>query len=274
MDPRKQLEFEYAARLNTSDAVTRRQLYGEAYSRVGELREFKSDRPEDRTAGTSKDLVEQLARLLDRDEDVLEIGCGRGYTCMMLASHVRSIAGTDVSEPALDEARAVLAQRGIRNASIENVTAFDLREHFGARRFSSAISIEVVEHLHPEDAEEHFRQVHDLLRPGGKYMIVMPSRLDGPHDITREEYPGMKRAIGFHLNESTYGEVVAALRRSGFDRFASFQRLPWHGRPTVCVPVPLIRLFEAAYATWRPLPLRPPRKLSKLIQIQLVAYRR
>lgn len=274
MDRCKQLEFEYAARLNKSDAATRRRLYGEAYTRVGELREFKSERPEDRTAGTSKDLVEQLAALLGPDEDVLEVGCGRGYTCMMLAPHVRSIVGTDVSDPALDEARAVLAKRGIRNATIENVSGLDLREHFGARRFSTAISIEVVEHLHPEDAEEHFRQVHDLLKPGGRYIIVMPNRLDGPHDITREEYPEMKRAIGFHLNEATYGEVVVALRRSGFDRFASFQRLPWRRRSTTRLPVQVNRVFEVAYAMLRPLPMRPPRKLSKLIQIQLIAFRR
>jgi predicted SAM-dependent methyltransferase len=80
----------------------------------------------------------------------------------------------------------------------------ELVERFRPQSFSLAVSIDVVEHLHPDDAREHVKQVFQLLRPGGRYMIFMPSRLDGPHDITAQEYPDAKRALGFHLNESTY----------------------------------------------------------------------
>lgn len=271
MHPAKRLEFDYADRLRKASANERRALYAEAYAEVGALRTFRSERPEDRTAGTSKDLVEQLAQLFRPDEHILEVGCGRGYTCMMLAPHVGSITGTDVSAPALTEARELLRQRGLGNAAIEDVSALELRDRFGARRFDAALSIEVVEHLHPDDAAEHFRQVFDLLRPGGRYAIVMPSRLDGPHDITREEFPAMQQALGFHLNESTYRDVVRALRAAGFRRFRSILRIPGRRSNRIaCVPAAASMLFEAA---WQRLPMLRRRRLARLIEIRLVAIK-
>src|SRR5687768_7321048 len=103
MDRCKQLEFEYAEKLRNSDAPTRKVLYPEAYNSVSSLLVFSSERPEDRTAGTSNELVDWMAQFIGPQENVLEVGCGRGYTCLKLAPHIRSIIGTDVSEPALAE---------------------------------------------------------------------------------------------------------------------------------------------------------------------------
>jgi len=268
MDRCKELEFEYAKKLRNSDAVTRKGLYPEAYNSVGSLRTFSSDRPEDRTAGTSKELIDWMAQFIGPEEDVLEVGCGRGYTCLKLAPRVRSIIGTDVSEPPLAEARAVLQRAGIVNATIENVSGYELIPHFAPGQFDSIISIEVVEHLHPDDAAEHMRQVYALLRPGGKYLTMTPNRLNGPHDVTREEYPHMKRAIGFHLNESTYGEMVALMKRIGFRRFRSFQ--PTHGRAgerkALALPAEVNQLCETLYGAGLRL-----HALERLMEIRLVA---
>lgn len=245
MEKWKRLEFDYAAKLRSADAHTRRSLYAAAYSEVGKYRVFRSSDPEDRTAGTSKDLVSQLRQFLKPTDRVLEIGCGRGYTCMMLAPHVRSIVGTEVSEPALVEAREVLAQRGIGNAHIVDISALDLVDRLPGQRFDAAISIDVVEHLHPDDTTEHLCQVFQLLEPGGRYIICMPNRLDGPHDITREEFPSAKAAMGFHLNESTYGDIVRTMRDIGFSTFHSFR--PFAGR-TIVMPAAINVAFEAIYS--------------------------
>src|SRR5690242_19197294 len=102
-----ELEFDYARRLRASSREERKTLYAEAYSQVSKARmeAFTSADPECRTAGTCKELVATLAPLCRLDDRVLEVGCGRGYTCWQLATLVREMVGTDVSAPALAEAR-------------------------------------------------------------------------------------------------------------------------------------------------------------------------
>jgi SAM-dependent methyltransferase len=275
MEEWKQLEFEYAKRLRESPLHERRALYAEAYDRVSVLANarFESDEPEQRTAGTNLANVQAVARLADTTDDVLEVGCGRGYTCLKLAPHVRSIVGTDVSSPVIDEARALMEAHGVFNVAIEKVGAFDLSDRFGESAFSLAVSVDVLEHLHPEDAREHLEQVFRLLRPSGRYMIFMPSRLNGPHDITMEEFPSRKEPLGFHLNESTYGALSREMRRIGYRRFRS---LVWTKRADeslarlVTVPLAGSLAVESAH---RVLPRRARKPLERLLRIRLVAMK-
>ena len=276
MEDWKKLEFEYAKRLRESNTLERRMLYAEAYTKVSELsvQRFRSDTPEDRTAGTSKRLVSCLSRIFCPTDTVLEIGCGRGFTCLMLAPHVESIVGTDFSESSLSESKEVLSKRGVTNVEIRHVSAYALAEDFDRESFSAALSIEVVEHLHSEDAEEHLRQVFDILKPGGKYVIVMPNRLTGPHDVTREEFPEARHPLGFHLNESTHEEMIEMMRGMGYNRFRSFVHV---NKPTkvdswpIYMPCQLSVFCERLY---RVLPgfLRL-RTLQRLMSIRLIAHK-
>lgn len=268
MEKWKELEFEYAAELRSVDAAAREDLYGEAYSSVAAHRTFKSIAPEDRTAGTSQLLVQQLRRFIAPSDEVLEIGCGRGYTCMKLAPHVASIIGTEVSEPSIREARALLVEHGLTNASILNVSATHLLSAFPEKKFDTAVSIEVIEHLHADDAQEHLRQIFFMLKPGGKYILTMPNRLNGPHDITREEYPSEKKALGFHLNESTYTDMIRVMSAIGFSSFYSFRSLRSIGIGSLTLPAfvnvameDLFQKFGGFFA-------------EKFLSIQLVAHKR
>ena len=224
MEPWIELEVEYARRLREASAEERRTLYAEAYSRVGALRmaSMHAEAPEHRTAGTYPALAERLASFCRPSDRVLEIGCGRGYTCLKLAPHVRSIVGLDVSAPALEETRAVLLENGIENVELHGYDAQGLTAHFEPSSFDKAISIELIEHLHPEDCRDHYRQVYEVLRPGGQYFIVTPSRVNGPHDISREVDPQQSDPIGFHLNETSFADIRVELRRAGFRRLRMF----------------------------------------------------
>ena len=163
--PFQSLEIHYDRRLREANSFERINLYNEAYSTVSNLRikELKTNDPEARTAGTSKQLVQLLSQLLDEHDDVIEIGCGRGYTCLMLAPYVRSMVGTEVSESSINESKQVLSHRKIKNVDIKQVSASELIDSFGETEFNVCISIDVVEHLHPDDAEEHFKQVFHIL---------------------------------------------------------------------------------------------------------------
>lgn len=158
---------------------------------------------------------------------VLEVGCGRGYTCLKLAPHVHSIVGVDVSGSALQEAEALLRDRAVTNARVLSAAGDELVGAFGSEAFDAVIWIDVFEHLHPEDALEAVHQIHPMLRPGGVAITVTPNRLFRPHDITRELFPAATEPLGSHLNGTTYTDLVRVLRRAGFDRFRTLRTLSW-----------------------------------------------
>jgi SAM-dependent methyltransferase len=247
-----ELEFDYARRLRASNREQRKALYAEAYSEVSKARmaAFTSADPETRTAGTSKGLVATLAPLCRRDQRVLEVGCGRGYTCWKLAPHVREIVGTDVSAPALAEARELLSSHGITNAQILEADGEELTARFGTEAFDLVLSIEVYEHLHRDDGLAHLREVYSVLKPGGSYVVVTPNRLNGPTDVTCVVYPESRECLGFHLNETTNKELIADLQAAGFSRFSSVlpltRKVP--ALPDIWYPARLCAWAEA----WHP----------------------
>jgi ubiquinone/menaquinone biosynthesis C-methylase UbiE len=196
--------------------------------------------PEKRTSGTSLALIRTLSRLCSREDHILEVGCGRGYTCLNLAPKVGSIIGLDISQLALKEATALIEQNKIENVTFKFGLADELLSSFGEEVFDKVISIAVLEHLHPEDAQKHLIEVHSVLKPGGKYIIVTPNRLTGPHDITRTLYPKSKTPLGFHLNELSGKELRENLIASGFNRVQSVLPLSFK------LPIPLDLVFPSS----------------------------
>jgi hypothetical protein len=70
-----------------------------------------------------------------------------------------------------------------------------------------------MEHLHPDDAVEQLGNICASLRDGGKYLCITPSRLLGPHDVSKHFD---KVATGFHLKEYLYRGLVPLFKCAGF----------------------------------------------------------
>jgi hypothetical protein len=70
-----------------------------------------------------------------------------------------------------------------------------------------------MEHIHPDDATEQLGNIHRALAPGGRYVCVTPSRLCGPHDVSKYFD---QEARGFHLKEYSLSEVAVLMRGAGF----------------------------------------------------------
>lgn len=261
------LELEYAQRLRTSNRQARKSLYGEAYSVVSaEVMKLLPAEPEQRVSGTSRLLVETIRRHCGAEQKVLEIGCGRGFTCLCLAPHVGTIVGTDVSTTVLAEATELLRGNNVTNAEIIRLGADELTTKFPPDTFDTAISIDVYEHLHPEDAAEHLKQALLVLKPGGRYILVTPNRLTGPHDMTRLVDPEAVEAKGFHLNETTGHELVDSMRRLGFCGFRIVPPRFWTSRRWRGISLPFVfqQGLETVYGR-----LRRPGRLKRRIAGQL-----
>jgi len=197
------LEIEYGKKLRESTKKERRRLVPEAYDAIFRLRwgEVETSTPEKRTAGTNRRLVKALIMLCKHDDRVLEVGCGRGYTCLKIAPYVRSIVGIDASKSNIEETRDLLLKHNITNFQIYHTLADSLPKYFTPQSFDKIISIDALEHLHPDDYLTHLSDAFEMLRPGGYYIAVGPNRLTGPHDVTRIVYPDATEPMGFHLNE-------------------------------------------------------------------------
>jgi len=223
-------EREMAHRIRHATREERLSLYGEVYDTL-----YKSfpDHPGLAKRNTAermqqlRPLFERIRPLLTPDSLFLEIGAGDCLLAYQVAQVVKKVYALEVSAekvaappPELDNFELVL---------------FDgFHFPFPGATFDIAFSNQVLEHLHPEDALEHLQQVYRLLKPGGRYICIVPHRFTGPHDISRYF---TEEATGLHLKEYTYHELAAMFHQVGFAKIRGLIRRRW-------VPVGYLTLLE------------------------------
>jgi SAM-dependent methyltransferase len=151
--------------------------------------------------------MQLLARLLDKKKLFLEIGPGDCALAFHVAAFVRHVYAVDVSTTITRAAHAP-----------EN---FSLLFSDGSTLPVPPNSIDIiysnqlVEHLHPDDVDDHLTSILGALAPGGVYLCITPNRLNGPHDISRYFD---SEATGFHLREYTIAELSSLFKRAGFSK--------------------------------------------------------
>ena len=159
-------------------------------------------------------------------------------------------------------------------ASFEFVQHCELADRVPAGSVDVALSCHLVEHLHPDDLPDHLAEIHGLLAPGGVYIVVTPSRLYGPHDVSRyfSDQP-----IGLHLREYLHADLASRLRRAGFHAVGAIRDL---GTRPSRVALAVISVFERALDTLparlrRTLAARVPREapFRPLEQVKLAAFK-
>lgn len=199
----------------------RGELYEEFYSKLLKLygrnaeKGFKLD---DRIK--MKDLQVTLFGKELKNKSIIDFGCGEGCFLMNLQRNLpnKSLTGVDVFIP-----ESLEKHEGI------NFIAADITNFRTEEKYDVAFSDNVIEHLHPEDAFMHIKSVFKALKPGGKFILVMPNKLFGPADITRiidNSSSGKVLAQGGHLNESTYTEMIEKLTEIGFTGFQTVLPVP------------------------------------------------
>ena len=112
--------------------------------------------------------------------DVLEIGTGAGYGIEVVAPHARRFVTLDKHRPANE----LLARPDVefRQAVVPPI-------EFPEASFDCVISFQVIEHI--RDDRQFVREIHRVLRPGGRFIVTTPN---APMSLTRNpwhvrEYP-------------------------------------------------------------------------------------
>lgn len=204
------IEKELAARLRAATKEERRFLYSSLYN---ELFQRVPDHPQlSRKLNTRlrrREVSERLSllrRYLHPNASYLEIGPGDCALAIEAARRVRIAVAVDVSREIASGVHL------LRNLDLIISDGANIPVPVGS--IDVAYSDQLMEHLHPDDAMEQLRSIHESLAPGGVYICLTPNRWSGPHDVSRyfdEE------ATGFHLREYTVGELEALFREAGFN---------------------------------------------------------
>jgi cyclopropane fatty-acyl-phospholipid synthase-like methyltransferase len=108
-----------------------------------------------------------------RDSRILSIGCGIGDTEILLAPSVREVVGLDLSPTAVRQANQDAALAGVTNFRAVEATL----EAFSAETpFDAVIAIFFLHHLTDEMLADCATRIAGLLRHGGTFYSLDPSR--------------------------------------------------------------------------------------------------
>lgn len=236
-------EHEAAQRLLNAPREERRHLYIQVYN---ELFERFPDHPELQSPPEvlrerAQRQVELVKPFCTAETVLLEIGAGDCHFSRAIAPFVKQVYALEVTPLKLQ------GEDLPANLQFVLFDGFDFPLPDASTDF--AYSNQVLEHLHPDDALHHLREVYRVLRPNGKYLCITPYQYLGPHDVSKYF---TEVASGLHLKEYTYRELSQQMRKAGFHRTVVLAH-----RPT---PLAVILIVE------RLLELLPHQRRLQVIQ--------
>jgi ubiquinone/menaquinone biosynthesis C-methylase UbiE len=254
-------ETRIAGQLRAAPQQERMRLYSQVYDQYGE--QFPEHLPKDSTDAEriARYEVSFLSRFLTPSKTMIEIGPGQCHLAFAVAPLVAKIYGVDVSPMCVDAAKTP--------PNFEARSTDGIHMPFESNSIDLVTSNQLMEHLHPDDAAEQLAEIYRVLRKGGSYICVTPSRVNGPHDCSAyfDDLPclvsaGDYQAAGLHLKEYTTPELLVLFKKAGFHRVQTW--IGTQGR-YISLPAPAIATIESI------LRLIPPslRKRSRMLNVIL-----
>jgi glycosyltransferase involved in cell wall biosynthesis/SAM-dependent methyltransferase len=150
---------------------------------------------------------------------ILEIGCGKGDLIRHLAGTGHDCIGIDIDSARYSDGTG--RDRNLQFLQADGI-ALELPRLYGT--LDTVISVNVIEHFHPDDIGRHFLNVRRLLKPGGRYLFKTPHGLYGPHGI--EKVFGVVETRGLHLKEYSFLEMRREAIKAGFKKIEAVGQIP------------------------------------------------
>ena len=128
---------------------------------------------------------------------VLDIACGDGYGCRILAGQVGQVLGVDIN------GRLIAANRqsnAAANISYDVGDCFALSLADGA--VSGATAMELIEHLPVDQVDDFVKEVRRVVAPGGSFICSTPQNSHGDIPV-----------VPWHVKEYSVAELRALLER-------------------------------------------------------------
>ena len=208
-----EIEVALAEKLRRSTRENRKRTYREVYS---DLLSKVSDHPRHtRSHDAQRTDITKLLRIVGhfiaRNDRVLEIGAGDAELSRTICDRALSVVAVDVDDVLIGTKAAPPNFRYLLSDGV----SLPLPD----ASISLAISNQLVEHIHPDDTMAHLSEVNRILAVGGRYLIMTPNLVCGPHDVSRYFD---RRARGTHLREFDAETIRNCLLAAGFKRFVFY----------------------------------------------------
>ena len=179
--------------------------------------DIKNNIPDDpdrkKSFGFVPDFIE-LEKDLFKDRIVIDIGCSTGVSTEYISRYAKTVYGLEYSTIILEEAKEQYGH--VKNIQFLSIDGIKLPFDDGS--IDLVYSNDVIEHLHPDDAFMHFREVLRVLKNEGRYYFWTPGKSTGPHDFTKNFYltgvgVGPKAS---HIREYIFAEMIEILKEAGY----------------------------------------------------------
>ncbi len=152
---------------------------------------------------------------------VLDVGCGTGENALFLAASGHDVLGVDIAPAAVERATAKAAARGLGEAA--QFLVADVLGHppaLAGRTFGTVVDMGFFHTLDDAERLDWRRVLHDLLVPGGAYLMMCFSDLvpgsQGPRRISEAEIRDTFSAdAGFHVADLERSEIESQRGAAG-----------------------------------------------------------
>jgi spore coat polysaccharide biosynthesis protein SpsF (cytidylyltransferase family) len=130
-------------------------------------------------------------------DHVLDIACGDGYGCRIMAPEVDWVLGVDINQPLIATNRQ---NNQVKNVSYDVGDCFALKLADGA--VTGATAMELIEHLPVDKVDSFVGEVRRVIRPGGRFICSTPQNSNGDIPV-----------VPWHVKEYSVAELRAILER-------------------------------------------------------------
>lgn len=176
----------------------------------------------------------------NKNEKVLDLGCGWGTFCAALAPLCKEVTGVDFSSKSIEICTKLLSERGFANVKFVHASAQDTG--LESESYDVIVSADLFEHLYPETFEDVMDECFRLLKKGGKLVTWTPHR-GHVFEILKNNNIILKRPLA-HVDYKSMPRLLDALKRRHFLVIKNYY---------VESHIPIFRILEKVL--WRFLPL-------------------
>ena len=202
-----------------------------------------------RRSGTVRSIADFIGDV--RGRRVLEYGCGTGKTTMLLARSGARVSAFDLSPVSIHVARARADRHGLE---VDLAVAAGESLPYESETFDLVFGKAILHHL---DAELGSRELHRVLRPGGRAVFVEPMGMNPLLNLVRDRAPYRHKTPRGSDCPLSYADIHAWGRRF---------------RTYACREVQLVCMLERALGFGRALPRL--RRLDDALLARVPALRR
>ncbi|MDD0852507.1 class I SAM-dependent methyltransferase [Halobacteriovorax sp. GB3] len=118
--------------------------------------------------------LKEITPLLNKEDKVLDFGCGPGTFTFLASKHCKEIKAVDISSGFIKEAKHFQSELEIDNIDFSLVEPNVLP--FEDESFDAVLLMDVIHHL--EDIEAGLKEVLRVLKKDGKILVFEPNKLN------------------------------------------------------------------------------------------------